>query len=118
MSPIRGLLLAAPICALTASCSFLEDVPAIQVSAAPSIAATTAGAKTVAKERKLIEPLEFTAVRRAHPLSPADWVLCIRSSTPEGAARYAIFFNADAVKDSRIAVQIDPCWSEPYQPIN
>lgn len=104
----------APICVLAASCSLLERSPRPEPSAAPSITAAIVGARAAAKERKLPEPIEMTAARQAHPLSPGDWVLCVKSSAPDSAA-HAVFFNADAVKGSRRAVQIDPCWNHSYQ---
>jgi hypothetical protein len=85
-----------------------------QTSAQPSPGAVIAAARAAARDGKLPEPLEMTDVVEAHPVSPGDWVVCVRSSAPESAI-YAVHFNADSVKETRLAVRIDPCWRQAYR---
>ena len=84
-------------------------------SAAPSQADIAAGVASVAAQAKLAAPLETTALRPTHPIEPGDWVVCVRSTSPERPPPYAVFF-APKFKDFRSAVAIDECSKHPYAP--
>jgi hypothetical protein len=107
--------LATLACVILADCSSYDE-RTITRSEAPKSKTAEYYLKTAAKDGKLSEPLEVTAVRQAHLLSPGDWVACVKSAAP-GSARYAVFFNGETPKGARLAVQIDPCGDELFEPM-
>jgi hypothetical protein len=53
-------------------------------------------------------------VRPAHPVSPGDWLVCLRSSDAQHRLRYALYFNGFTFVRSQIAVIADRCDAEDY----
>ena len=80
-----------------AGCSSTEVVlPTIVVPeiAAPSQPSVTIGAQKAANEAKLVGPVDFSAVRKAYPLGPGPYFLCIRGTNAQAGTRhYAVFFK-------------------------
>ena len=56
-------------------------------------------------------------MRQAHPLAPADWMVCAQSSARDLSPPYAMFFNGDRMVHFRIAVELDDCRRVPYAPV-
>jgi hypothetical protein len=116
----RGLInklgqIGALVSLFIAGCSSVDERTYTR-SMPPSTQKVIESAKYAAAEAKLAAPIEMTPLQEAHPVSPGEWVVCIKSMTPE-SRRYAIFFNAEAHKATRLAVQIDPCWAEGYHAV-
>jgi hypothetical protein len=103
------------ICLAQAGCSFSEAIPEIS-PVAPDAAATGRFIAQVSGETKLPPPLEVSTIRAADPISPAAWMLCLRSSAPDQLRRYAVFMKSNELVTYRLGVLIDRCDSETYQP--
>lgn len=61
--------------------------------------------------------LEVSALRRSVPLQPGDWAACLRRTTAEEKALFAIFFKRHKIESVRRAVQIDKCEEQTYSPL-
>jgi hypothetical protein len=100
-----------------AACSSVADVPSDpgippDATMLPAVFAAIAGAE------KLPEPLEISAPRLAHPISPSPWIICLRSGAPDQSRRYANFFKDGKHTVTRLAVLIDRCGKETYSPLS
>ena len=84
------------------------------VSQPPSEIALANNVTQVAAAVKWSGLPEASPVRQAHPLSPADWIVCVQSSARDLSPVYAVFFNGDKLIHFRIAVEIDQCGRMPY----
>jgi len=108
------------LCTTLAACSALEGFSTATPYAAPSMptmAAATTGAKQAAAEAKLTGPIEMSDLRQTDR-GPGRFVLCIRSAQPKDgrATYYAVFFDNDDYKGSRISVIMDDCEKQAYRP--
>ena len=102
-------------CLALAGCSSSEGL----LSSAPGIppaAAFQAIVERAAAEAKLPPPIEVSAIRAAHPISPAEWMVCLKSSAPDQSRRYAVFMHNNEMVASRLGVIIDECDHQTYQP--
>ena len=86
------------------------------LSRPPTDAAIVASVRAAFTEAKFPGTPEASKLRAAHPVSPGDWLVCLKSSTPDQRLRYALYFNDKFVK-SQLAVQIDECDRETYVPV-
>ncbi len=100
-----------------ASCAGQLDVPAggPAEKPAPTAAAVSGSVRYAATAAKLPDPLEATALRRAAPIAPGDWIVCVRSRAPDRPPAYAVYFT-DTYKDFRRAVAVDGCDKDQYSP--
>jgi hypothetical protein len=67
-------------------------------------------------EMKLPGKPMVSKLRAAHPVSPGDWIVCLRSNLPEQKLTYALYFT-DKYILSQAAVQVDQCFQETYAPL-
>jgi hypothetical protein len=64
----------------------------------------------------LVAP-QISSLRRAHPISPGDWVACLKGDA-EGVSRtHAVFFQKRKIVDVRIAVLVDECDTQSFEPL-
>jgi hypothetical protein len=60
----------------------------------------------------------ISALRRAHPVAPGDWVACLKGEG-EGVVRtHAVFFQKRRIVDVRVAVMIDECDQQAFEPLD
>ena len=86
--------------------------------AAPSQPRVTIGAQKAANEAKLVGPVDFSAVRKAYPLGPGPYFLCIRGTNAQAGTRhYAAFFKNNEYIALRSPVMIDECETQAYTPL-
>jgi hypothetical protein len=65
----------------------------------------------------LVGLIEFSKVREADPpLGPGRYVLCVRSAS-EIRRTYAVFFDNDEYKGSRMSVILDGCEKQAFAPL-
>ena len=94
----------------------IEPPPRI-VSNPPSEPALQKNLKDIADTVKWPGMPEASPVRQAHPLAPADWMLCVQSPARDLSPVYAVFFTGDKLIHYRIAVEVDSCGRTPYAPV-
>ena len=83
----------------------------------PTVAAANEGIKKAATE-KLTGPIEMSDLRETDH-GPGRFVLCIRGVEAKyrRVGTYAVFFNNNDYKGSRMSVMIDGCEKQDYRPI-
>ena len=94
----------------------IEPPPRV-VSNPPSEPALQKNLKTIADVVKWPGMPEASPVRQAHPLAPADWMLCVQSPARDLSPVYAVFFTGNCMVHYRIAVEVDECGRTPYAPV-
>jgi hypothetical protein len=94
----------------------IEPPPRV-ISLPPSDVALQKNLKVFATTVKWAGMPEASPVRQAHPLAPADWMLCVQSARRDLSPVYAVFFNGDNMVHYRIAVEVDECGRTPYAPV-
>jgi hypothetical protein len=104
------------LCLAQAACALSDGTP-IVASNAPDAAAMARAIQQVATAEKLPPPLEVSDLRGAHPISPAEWMFCLKSMAPDQLKRYAVFMKNNDVVNFRTGVLIDRCDSENYKPV-
>src|SRR5262245_21254609 len=62
-------------------------------------------------------PFEVSPMRRTRLAQPGDWMVCVRATVQERPAYLAFFMREGRVLDRRIAVLIDECAQEQFQPL-
>src|SRR5262245_46213666 len=114
-----GAALGGVVAASLGGCSGIGMIepPARVVSPPPSDVALQKNLKTIADTVKWPGMPEASPVRLAHPLAPADWMLCVQSPARDLSPVYAVFFNGDKLIHYRIAVEVDECGRTPYAPV-
>ena len=60
---------------------------------------------------------ELSRLRPAHPSTLADWMFCLRSDADDIPRNYALFMRKGAPISYRLAVQIDGCAREKFEPV-
>jgi hypothetical protein len=60
---------------------------------------------------------EMSPLRPAHPSSLADWMFCLRSDADDIPRNYAVFVRNNDIVNYRLAVQIDACVRERFEPV-
>jgi hypothetical protein len=70
------------------------------------------------KERVGMGPLEISPLRRTRLAQPGDWMACVRTTVQERPTYLAVFMREGRVLDRRVAVLIDECGQEQFQPIS
>ena len=98
-----------------AGCSFSEAVAPLSPNP-PDPAALGRIVESVSAQAKLPSPIEVSAIRVAHPISPAEWMVCLKSSAPDQSRRYAVFMRNNEMVAFRLGVLIDECDHQTYQP--
>lgn len=102
---------------LLGACSVLEAVPEPALQS-PIIKSATAEIKAVAKEAKLIDPLQVAGPFEADPMTVAPWIICVRSTSPEQARLvYALFYRGTKLVSSRQSAIVDRCELQTFTPL-
>jgi len=83
----------------------------------PTTAAASEGIKKAATEEKLTGPIEMSDLRETDH-GPGRYVLCIRGveSIYRRVGTYAVFFDNNDYKGSRMSVMIDDCDKQGLSP--
>jgi hypothetical protein len=70
------------------------------------------------KDRAGMGPLEISPLRRTRLAQPGDWMACVRTTVQERPTYLAVFMREGRVLDRRVAVVIDECGQEHFQPLS
>lgn len=95
---------------LTACSANPERLPGAAISA-PDPSKIMESLRKVVAEAKLEKPHEISLPIKAHPISSAPWIICLRSGASELSKRrtYAVFYDASGYVSSRMSVIVDGC---------
>jgi hypothetical protein len=108
------------VCLTLAACS-----PAVEMSIAayvppamPTVAAAGEGIKKATTEEKLTGPIEMSDLRTTDH-GPGRFMLCIRGvdAKYKRVGTYAVFFDNNDYKGSRLSVMMDDCEKQKYRPV-
>src|ERR1700726_1817319 len=116
---MRGTF-AALACFTLAACAPAVELPPMKAYVPPSMPTTAAaseGIKKAATEEKLTGPIEMSDLRETDH-GPGRFVLCIRGveSKYRRVGTYAVFFDNNDYKGSRMSVMMDDCEKQDYRP--
>ena len=102
-----------PFCCLLTSC---VEVGTYRRSGPPDAGSpvVTRAIRQAFAEAKLPGTPQVSRVRPAHPVSPGDWLVCLRSNDAQHRLRYALYFTGFTFVRSQIAVIADRCDEEDY----
>jgi hypothetical protein len=108
------------VCFTLAACSAAVESSIIGPYVPPSmptVAAAGEGIKKAATEENLTGTIEVSDVRETDH-GPGRFVLCIRGveSKYRRVGTYAVFFDNNDYKGSRMSVMIDDCEKQDYRP--
>jgi hypothetical protein len=107
------------LCSTLVACAPSVDLPPPYVL--PSVPTTDAASKGIARsvaEEKLTGPIEMSDLRQTDR-GPGRFVLCIRGQQSKDGriGYYAVFFDNDDYKGSRMSVIMDNCEKQDYRPV-
>jgi hypothetical protein len=120
-APAAGALLLLSVllggCATSTAGSSQMDAQAYALPSMPTMTAATKGIAQAVAEEKLTGPIEMSDLRQTDH-GPGRFMLCIRAVGPKDsrAATYAVFFDNDDYKGTRMSVIMDYCEKQAYQP--
>jgi hypothetical protein len=105
---------------LLSACSSVNttEPPAYVRPSPPTEKAIGAAVAAIAKEAKLVTPLEISAVR-PNDHGPGSFFVCVREVNPppdKPRHYYSTFLDNDDYKGSRLSVIMDQCELQTYSP--
>jgi hypothetical protein len=107
-----GLLLAG--CSLGAEPGPMAQLDTVNV---PNIAALATKVQGTFQAVKLTGYPRVGQVRRAPVSALGDWIVCLRSDAEGDPRVYALFIQNNDIVDYRLALIIDGCASERFEPL-
>jgi hypothetical protein len=107
---LLGLLLSACSSDHTTDASYVPPSPPTEKAIGAAVAA-------IAKEAKLVSPLEISAVRPSDH-GPGSYFVCVREVNPPQDKRrcYSTFLDGDNYKGSRQSIIMEQCELQTYSP--
>lgn len=114
---MRALLML-PLCCTLAACSEnLSPIKPYEPPVMPTTVAVNKGIAQTVAEEKITGSIEMSDLRETDH-GPGRFMLCIRGVEPKYSrlTSYAVFFDNEDYKGSRMAVLIDDCEKQAYRP--
>ena len=108
---LLGLLLSACSSVHTTEPTYVPPSPPTETAIGAAVAA-------LAKEAKLVTPLEISALR-PNDHGPGSFFVCVRELNPppdKPRRYYSTFLDSDIYKGSRLSVIMDQCELQTYSP--
>jgi hypothetical protein len=106
-------------CSTLAACSSIEDLapPVYVPPSMPTSEATGKGIKQAAADASITEPIEISDLHQTEH-GPGRFTLCIRGveSKYRRVVTYAVFFDNNDYKGSRLPVMLDDCENQAFRP--
>ena len=107
---------------MLAACSSDPSLPASTYvpPSPPTQNAIVTVATAAAADAKLAAPLQISAVRQTDHGGPGQYFICLREANPPSDKRqryYAVFFDNDTSKGSRLSVIMDECETQAFSPL-
>lgn len=94
-------------------------IPVYVPPSPPTEKAIIESATKLAKDARLVAPLQISAVRKTDH-GPADYFVCLTEENPppdKPRRYYSVFFDNDAYKGSRQSVILDECEAQAFSPL-
>jgi hypothetical protein len=109
-------------CLLVGACSFMSDVPPLEIGPQPEQEQLKAGIVAGISDSHFAKPIEVTDLFRAPAIMTEQWMVCVRSATSDEARHqtYSVFYGKNgAGKDgqyvkSRYSSLNDNCAAQEY----
>jgi hypothetical protein len=111
---LAGLILTLAGCSLGADPTM---PPGLEVANAPNLTALAPRIQEAFKAVKLTGYPRVSPPRKAPVTALADWIVCLRSDAENDSRIYALLVQGNAVVDYRLALMIDGCASERFEPL-
>jgi hypothetical protein len=104
---------------ILAGCSLGADpsAPLRFEADAPDVAVLAPRIQETFKSAKLTGYPRVSRPRRAPITALADWIVCLRSDGETDSRVYALLIKGNAIADYRLALMIDECASERFEPL-
>jgi hypothetical protein len=109
---LAGLILAG--CSLGADPGPLAQLDSVAV---PDTAALAGKIQSTFQAVKLTGYPRVSRVRRAPVSALGDWMVCLRSDAESDPRVYALLIQDNAIVDYRLALTIDGCANERFEPL-
>jgi len=114
---VAGIAVAAMACGCSTTFFSAPDKP-VSLEAGPAdyqnlVARNLATLKAQASTGSF----EISPPRKTRLAQPGDWVVCVKTTIKERPAYFAVFIDDGKVLERRVAVVIDECQQQPYQPL-
>jgi hypothetical protein len=105
---------------LLAGCSLGADAtlpPRIEAAGAPNLAVLAPRIVDTFKSVKLSGYPRVSRPRKAPVTALADWIVCLRGDAESDPRVYALLVQGSDIVDYRLAVMIDECTNENFEPL-
>jgi hypothetical protein len=105
---------------ILAGCSLGADPltpPRLEAEYAPGISALAGKIQNVFRAVKLAGYPRVSYLRKAPVTALADWMVCLRSDAETDSHIYALFIQGSEIVDYRLALMIDECANERFEPL-
>jgi hypothetical protein len=105
---------------LLAGCSLGADpapLPQLDSAIVPNIAALAGKIQETFRSAKLTGYPRVSPVRRAPVSAYGDWIVCLGSDAESDPRVYALLIQNNEIVDYRLALIIDGCAKERYEPL-
>ena len=117
---MRSLVLALAV--TLGGCSASELVQNLPAAPAPDLSQPN-HRRIVADNIRVVFPketpsgeLQISGIRLIDHLKGPAWLTCVKIETRETPQFFAIFIQGDKIIDSRVALMIDQCYKDTYEP--
>jgi hypothetical protein len=77
----------------------------------------TSNVRAIFAQVKMPGTPQISGIFPAHPISPGDWLVCLRSSDTADRVRYALYFTGYTLVQVQRAVVVDRCDERSYSPL-
>jgi hypothetical protein len=105
---------------ILAGCSLGADPltpPRLDAETAPSVTALAAKIQDTFKTVKLTGYPRVSRPHKAPVTALGDWIVCLRSDADGDSLVYALLIQRSEIVDYRLALMIDECANESFEPL-
>jgi hypothetical protein len=113
--PIRGLPLCLILALWLSGCGSVERYARSREPHANGEVVRLAIATTF-RDAKLTGTPMVSRIYEANPVSPGDWLICLRGSSSPARDTYAVYFTGYTFVTAQRAVVVDRCDEQAYMP--
>jgi hypothetical protein len=74
------------------------------------------GITTILGDPSRAAPMQISGLRRVDTVKGPSWLTCVQANANTQPRSYAVFIQGERIVESRMAVMIDRCEEQVYQP--